>query len=142
MSKLKFFAILIFMLAIYNFVAPTDAAGIRLDAGIGFTSISAPVLLSPTTDNIVLNGKDELEFRWQRTDIVDTDHYELRLYKGYKTVESTLILKQNFPSATYPFKLSASQFEVGQVYTWGLIKVLRDGRKSDTSFSPFTIIKK
>lgn len=142
MNKLKFFAMLIFILSVYSFVAPNNAAGMRLDSGIGFTTISAPVLLSPATDDIDLSGKDTLEFRWQRTDVVDTDHYEFRLYKGYQTVESTLILKQNFPSATFPFKLAASQFEVGQVYTWGLIKVLRDGRKSDSSFSPFKVIKK
>jgi hypothetical protein len=102
----------------------------------------APTLLYPVTDKISLEGSDFLEFRWKRTDIVRTSYYELRLYKGYQTIASTLIFKQRYSRDEYPVRLPASRFEENQVYTWSLRQIFFNGEKSDRAFSPFKIIKK
>jgi hypothetical protein len=99
-------------------------------------------LLYPVTDHIDLSGKDCLEFKWIRTDLVMTDHFDFRLYKGYNTLESNLILKKEFSTDIYPIQIPASQFEKNQVYTWVLVQVLFDGRKGDKAFSSFKIINK
>lgn len=104
--------------------------------------IPAEWLLYPVTDHIDLSGKDYLEFRWTRTDLVMTDHFDFRLYKGYNTLESNLIFKQGFPADIYPIQVPSSQFEKNQVYTWVLVQVFFDGRKGDKAFSSFRIIKK
>lgn len=114
--------------------------GMRIGGGSGY--IPAEVLLYPTTDDIDLSGKDSLEFRWIRTDLAVTDYFDLRLYKGYDTVESNLIFKKQFSSSIYPIEIPASLFEKGQVYSWVLRQVLYDGRKGDKSFSSFKIINK
>jgi len=107
-----------------------------------FGSISGPTLLFPGTESIDLKSQAFVEFRWERTDRVSTDHYEFRLYKGYQAVADTLLMKKQISTDDYPFKLEASTFEVGQVYTWSLTQVYTDGRKSDKSYTTFKIIKK
>jgi len=104
--------------------------------------VDGPRLLSPVTEDIDLTGKTLLEFKWMQTNLFRTDHYEFKLYKGYDTVESTLILKQSVSLDDYPIQLPAAQFEVGQVYTWSLRQVFLDAVKSDRSYGSFTIIKK
>ena len=106
-----------------------------------FDSIPGPELSYPVTDNISLEGKDFLEFRWKRFNITRIDYFEFKLYKGYKTVESTLIFKQRFPGEMYPIRIPAGQFETNQVYTWSLRQAFMNGEKSDRSFSSFKIIK-
>ncbi len=107
-----------------------------------FGSVPGPTLLFPVTDDIALNGKGHLEFKWSRGNFVDTDHFEFRLYKGYNAIGSTLILKENIPTDTYPIRVPASQFEVNQVYTWSLVQVFTDGEKSGPSFGSFKITGK
>lgn len=101
-----------------------------------------PTLLSPTTKDIDLKSQDFLEFRWERTDAVRTDHYEFKLYKGYQTTEDTLMMKKQVTMDDYPLRLEASNFEVDQVYAWSLMQVYEDGSKSDKSFASFKIIKR
>ena len=107
-----------------------------------YDSIPGPDLLSPTTDDIDLGGKDYLEFRWRKFGLVQTDYYDFRLYKGYNTTADNLISKQKFSTDIYPIKIQSSIFEVDQVYTWVLVQVFLSGQKSDRSFSSFKIIKK
>ena len=107
-----------------------------------FKSIPGPTLLYPTTDDIVLAGRDYLEFKWIRNHFVETDYFDFRLYKGYNTTEPNLILKEKIPSDTYPIKVPSALFESNQVYTWVLVQVFISGEKSDRSFSSFKIIKK
>lgn len=107
-----------------------------------FKSIPGPNLLYPTTNDIVLTGKDKLEFKWMRTDFVNTGHFDFRLYKGYNTTEGNLIFKQNFSLREYPIKVPAALFENNQVYTWVLVQVFISGEKSDRSSSVFKIIGK
>jgi len=108
----------------------------------GFFAEAGPMLFSPVTENISLSGKDHLEFRWWRVEMPWTDHFIFKLYKGYNTTADNLIFKQNYSAWDYPVKLPASQFEIGQVYTWVLQQVFSGGIKSDKSFSSFTIIEK
>ncbi len=105
-------------------------------------TVSGPTLLSPATDDIDLGAQSTLEFRWERTDTVSTDYYDFRLYKGRQTTEDTRIMKKNISTGEYPLKLDASLFEAGQVYSWCLIQVFTDGRKSDKSYARFTITNK
>jgi len=105
-------------------------------------SISGPTLLYPITDNIVLSGKDYLEFKWIRYYFVQTEYFDFRLYKGYNTIAANLIFKQKFTSNEYPISIPKALFEENQVYTWVLVLLFYDGRKSDKSFSSFKIIKK
>lgn len=100
------------------------------------------MLFSPVTEDIDLNGKVTLEFKWWRVELPWTDRFIFKLYKGYNTTASNLILKQEYSWTEYPIKIPASQFEENQVYTWVLVQVFNGGRKSDKSFSSFKIIKK
>ncbi len=99
-----------------------------------------PTLLYPTTNDISLEEKDSLVFRWETTDFAQTEYYELRLYNGYDTTVTGLILKQDIP--TSPAKIPASTFKEDRVYTWSLRQVLLGGKKSDYSYSSFRVIKK
>jgi len=99
-------------------------------------------LFYPTTEDIDLSGRDVLQFKWEQKDIIQTDHYEFKLYKGYNMSDSTLVLKQNVSRGQYPFELPAENFEINQVYTWSLKQVYLSGTKSDKAFSSFKIIKK
>lgn len=103
-------------------------------------SFPGPTLLSPTTDNIDLKGKDDLEFRWEITNLGQTDNFDFRLYKGYDTTASNLIYKKQYSVSELPIKISASLFTADQVYTWVLGQVFIGGNKSDKSFSSFKII--
>ena len=126
------------LLLITNF--PLDSYGVN-KVRI-FDSDSGPYLIYPATEDITLKGKDFLEFRWERAGGVRLDHFEFKLYKGYETIASTLMFKQNFPREIYPIRIPAGQFESNQVYTWSLRQVFMNGEKSDRSFSSFKIIEK
>ncbi len=104
--------------------------------------ITAPRLLYPIADNINLGGKDYLEFRWILTDLVRTDYFDFRLYKGYNTTGPNLIFKKRYSANELPIRIEASLFEVNQVYTWTLVQVFNSGYKGDKSYSPFKIINK
>jgi hypothetical protein len=104
--------------------------------------IAGPTLLYPVTKDITLAGKDSLEFKWMRTNLAKTRHYEFKIYKGYNMFAADLIFKQEIPVGTYPVEIPVSLFEEGQVYTWSLRQVFLGGGKSDRSFSSFKIIKK
>ncbi|MDD4879066.1 MAG: hypothetical protein PHR22_01250 [Candidatus Omnitrophica bacterium] len=107
---------------------------------IEFERTAQPTLLYPTTNDINLEGKDFLDFRWQTGDRGQTDHYELRLYNGYDTTVSGLILKVDV--YTSPARIQAATFKEGGVYTWSLRQILRSGRRGDYSYSSFRVIKK
>lgn len=135
-GSLSYFAVCVILLlcapAAYGW--PLENRGLDFHPGA--------TLLYPTTDNIDLTGKEYLEFKWERFHLVQTDYFDFRLYKGYQTTASNLILKQRFSPAEYPIKVAASMFEQGQVYSWVLVQVFNSGQKSDRSFSSFKIIKK
>lgn len=128
------------MLALMLIGVPVYAGNTRM--GINSDSFPGPYLLSPVTDNIVLNGKEIVEFKWEQTDLPLTDHFTFKIYKGYQTYADNLIYKEDVKIDKYPITVPASLLEEGQVYTWVLIQVLMNGRKSDKSYSAFKIIKK
>jgi len=105
-------------------------------------TIPGPVLLSPTTKDIVLSGRDYLEFTWERTSFTRTNYFDFRVYKGFSATDNRQVFKQKCTWSDYPPRLPASLFEENQVYSWMLIQVFTDGKKSDKSFSSFKIIKK
>jgi len=116
--------------------------GRALLSGVGTDFMPAPTLLSPTTEDIDMSGKDALDFKWERGFLGSTDYFDLRLYKGYATNNESLILKDRYSAADYPVSVPASKFEAGQVYTWVLRQVFNDGRKSDKASSSFKVIRK
>jgi len=101
-----------------------------------------PDLFYPVTNDINLESKGYLEFKWRRSDFYSTRSYDFRLYKGYQTTLPNLLIKKSIAIGEYPYRIPSDNLEEGEVYTWVLIQVLTDGRKSDKSFSSFRIIKK
>jgi len=100
-----------------------------------------PKLIYPASDSVNLSGKEFLEFQWDTTDFIDANDYEFRLYKGYKTLEGNLIERKVFSSSVSSLKLSAAQFENGQVYTWVMRRTFSDGRKSEITSNSFVVTK-
>ena len=98
-------------------------------------------LLYPVTENVDLKGKDALEFKWMTSDYSLTDHYEFKLYKGYKTVSESLIMKEEVDKDEGSFKVKVDVFEDGAVYTWTLKRITWSGEKSDSSFNSFRVSK-
>jgi len=123
------------------FISATGYAG-SIMIGRNSDSFPGPYLLSPVTDDIALNGQEVMEFKWERTDLPLTDHFNFKIYKGYCTFADNLIYKEDVSIDKYPITVPASLLEENQVYTWVLIQVYIDGRKTDKSFSSFKIIKK
>lgn len=122
------------------------ASAVYADRGMSglseFTPASGPTILSPTTDNVNLAGKDSLEFRWEGSRAIRTESYQFKLYKGYHTTAAALFLKKTISKAVDSLSVPASQFEIGQVYTWVLTQVFLGGAKATPSASSFKIIKK
>jgi len=118
------------------------AADLSFDVDGLNQSFPGPDLFYPIADDIDLKGAPYLEFKWRRSDFVYTRSYDFRLYKGYQTVASSLILKRIITTDEYPFKVESLVFDPGQVYTWVLRQITLNGRKSDKSFSSFKVIKK
>lgn len=114
------------------------------DSAVSFGSfnlVAGPTLLYPVTDDIKIPANGFLEFKWEKRAEISTAYYILKLYKGYKTIASTLILEKKILPDEYPFSLAASQLEEGQTYTWTLMQVSYGGSKSDKSYSSFKIQK-
>lgn len=137
MSVAIFCLALFFILSFFVCASYSSMLGSRI-----YDLIPGPDLLYPTTDDIDLSGKDYLEFRWRKANLVQTDYYDFRLYKGYNAIAANLISKQKFSTDIYPIQIQSSMFEVDQVYTWVLVQVFLSGQKSDRSSSSFKIIKK
>jgi len=108
----------------------------------GFNYIPAPRLLSPITDDVDLSGKEFLEFKWTLQNPVAIRGYDFRLYKGYNTSSDTLVFKQQIEGDVDSFQIKSSELEINQVYTWKLRAIGMSGVKSDSSFSPFKIVKR
>lgn len=107
-----------------------------------FEGIEAPTLLYPTTEDIDLSGKDQLEFRWIKTPGLFVYYTEFRLYKSANNFGSDLIYKKNIQPGDYPFKVPAAYFTKDQVYSWTLRIVLTDGGETEKAYSTFKVIRK
>ena len=142
--NIKLWSIVCFcLLAVTSVFCPLSrAANLSFNVGGLSQSFPGPDLFYPIADNIDLKGGPYLEFKWRRSDFVYTRSYDFRLYKGYQTIATNLILKRAITTDEYPFKVESLVFDPGQVYTWVLRQITLNGEKSDKSFSSFKIIKK
>lgn len=106
--------------------------------------VPAPELKAPTGEEVVLTSKKALEFVWShhlgRT--YDIRHYDFRLYKGYKMVQSALVFEKKVAPNLYKIELNSDLFEDGQVYTWSLRQLYLGGERSRRSYHSFKIIRK
>ena len=107
----------------------------------GFNDFAAPTLLYPS-EKADLSGKDVLKFKWEAADTIDIDHFEFRVYKGYVTAEAFIFAQQDVDSNASYAEVNAALFEDGQVYTWRLRAISREGYKSDAVYTSFTVTKK
>jgi len=142
-GRLKQLTIFCFALLLVSLFCVKGSYARGIMAGMGSSEfMPAPTLLSPATEDVDISGKDALEFKWERGFLGTTGYFDFRLYKGYITSEGSLMLKERYGAADYPIAVQASNFELGQVYTWVLRQVFNDGRKSDKASSSFTVIRK
>ncbi len=98
-----------------------------------------PRLISPVTEKIFLNDRSVLEFRWENS-AIDVRFFEFRLYRGYDLYAKNLILKEHIPGSRSVFSLPAATFAAGQTYSWSLVRINPDGRKSERSVASFTLV--
>lgn len=99
-----------------------------------------PRLISPVTEKFPLNNSSVLEFHWENS-AIEVRFFEFRLYRGYDLYAKNLMLKENIPGSRSVFSLPAATFEAGQTYSWSLVRVNLDGRKSERSWAAFTVKK-
>ncbi|MGB2631281.1 MAG: hypothetical protein WBD24_05465 [Candidatus Omnitrophota bacterium] len=105
--------------------------------------VPMPRLLSPTTTEVNLSGKEALEFKWSPHEglRLGRKYYDFRLYEGFDMLERTLLFKERVPGNKYEISLDAEMFLPGKVYTWSLRQVYRGVGKSRRSFHSFRVIK-
>jgi hypothetical protein len=111
--------------------------------GVNADFVPQPAMLKPYND-VDLSGKNELEFSWSPYEgsRMDRQYYEFKLYKGYQTVEKTLIFEKEVDPNFSGIKIDAGMFEIGQVYTWTLRQAYNSIRKSQKSHAIFKVIKR
>jgi len=100
----------------------------------------APQLRYPVLEEVVLTGNNPLEFSWRIAEM-RIDHFEFRLYKGYNMYAANLIYKEKPAANASSLKVKSELFENDQVYTWSLLGVDLEGRKSEKSFNSFRLVK-
>ncbi|MCX5706652.1 MAG: hypothetical protein NTW13_03165 [Candidatus Omnitrophica bacterium] len=133
-------------LIVVSFILCLALSGFASDIRFGqfegsFNAPPEPRLLYPITDEVILTGKDFLEFRW-RSNFFEADHFIFRIYKGYNMYAAGLVYKEEIKASESSIQVKADLFSDGQVYTWSLIQVSNSGCKSDKNFNSFKIIKK
>ena len=100
---------------------------------------AAPRLIQPSQEEVALEGKETLRFRWSSEgNVMWRKYYDFRIYKGYSATASSLIYQKRaqVPQMEVPSNL----FSKGQIYTWSVRKVDRRGFKSRRNFASFKII--
>ncbi len=104
--------------------------------------VPRPRLMYPITEELDLTGKPQLEFRWSphQGGFMDRRYFDFRLYKGYDTNASTLILKERVGYNRYNFSINSDVFENNQVYTWSL-RAVSFSAKSQRSYQSFRVAK-
>jgi len=100
---------------------------------------AAPRLIQPSQEEVALEGKETLRFRWSSEgNSMWRKYYDFRIYKGYSATASGLIYQKRaqVPQMEVPSDL----FSKGQIYTWSVRKIDRRGFKSRRNFASFKII--
>jgi len=106
--------------------------------------VPEPRLIAPTTEEVVLTGRDTLEFKWSphEGNATRRDYYDFRLYKGRNMYQSAMIFKKRIPHNEFSVSIKSDIFKDGQVYTWSLRQVYIVSFKSRRSYASFKITKK
>jgi len=137
--KIKGFFIIVFILVLSLPVLAEDV--MQIPPRMLLDSPPEPQLRYPAGEEVILTGNSPLEFSWWN-DFIRIDHFEFRLYKGYDMYAANLIYKEKMPSKASSIKIKSELFENNRVYTWSLMQVDFDGRKSERSFNSFKVFKK
>ena len=97
-----------------------------------------PRLISPVTETTPYPDTPSIEFRWENS-AIDVRYFEFRLYRGYDLYARNLVLKKTIPGSASTFSLPAATCVPGQPYSWSLVRVNLDGRKSEKVYAVFSI---
>lgn len=101
----------------------------------------APRLQRPSGEVVDLTGKPFLSFEWTTEgDPVLRDHYDFRIYRGYKTLASTLLVSEK--TKAYKIDVKSDLFKNGERYTWAVRQIYNNGGKSRRNFESFQVVKK
>lgn len=117
------------------------ADGVFGSRGVNCLFLDPPRMLAPIYETATITNNQPLEFRWMIEYPGNTQGYIFRLYNGYNTNEASLIIKEEIPQGAYSFQVKAETFQNGQTYTWTLVRVTSDGKKTETSSNSFRVIK-
>jgi len=133
----KAMGILLVMSFVISFAFSVFAQGFRgLD-----NAVPPPFVIYPSEEANIA-GKDVLTFKWRTPGSFDIDHVEFKLYKGYVTSDSNLILKQDVDPFQSSVDVKTDLLEAGQTYTVYLRSISQEGFKSDKVFNSFVVVKK
>jgi hypothetical protein len=102
---------------------------------------SRPYLYYPCTENINLENKDSLEFRWKPTQSF-VQGYDFKLYKGYQMVDDNLIIHEKIKESVRSLSVPTELLSQGNVYSWSLVERDMRGLKSEDSFCSFEVERK
>jgi len=103
---------------------------------------ATPRLTEPIKETVSLAGRKSLVFRWENPGAIDVRHWVFRLYRGFNMYAPDLVLEEHVPGNKNMFEVPAERFGLGQVYSWSLVRVNLDGRKSEKVFSSFTVVNR
>ena len=109
---------------------------------ISRTQPPAPRLIEPVKDTVDLAGKKTLVFRWENPGAIDVRHFVFRLYRGFNMYAQDLLLEELVPGNKNMLEVSGERFGLGQAYSWSLVRVNLDGRKSEKAFASFTVVNR
>jgi len=136
---MKSIILLIFLWLPFGDICAAGMVIFSLNEGV-YNYVPEPRLKSPVYETAAIKNNQPLEFSWWN-DSGESGGFVFRLYKGYKMLESNLLLKETLPQNASSFEASPDLFEVGKVYTWSLTRISFAGYKSDRSFNSFRVIK-
>lgn len=131
-----------FLALIAEMAYPQAVIGARF--GIGRDYVPAPRLIYPVSETADFTGKDTVIFKWSPHEGImmpGSKYYDLRIYKGYEMLESTLVYKEKVAGNRCYLEVKTDLFENGEVYTWSVRLVCNPTGKSDRSFCSFRVVK-
>lgn len=101
-------------------------------------------IISPDREAVDLTGKESLTLHWSwiEGDRFSRQYYDVRVYRGYDTLEKTLLFKARADPGTDRLDLPAALFADGGVYTWTIRQRYIGMAKSRRSYASFTVIKR
>jgi hypothetical protein len=101
-------------------------------------------IISPDDKTVDLTGQEclVLHWSWIEGDRMERQYYDVRIYRGYDMLESTLIFKiQTAPDADR-ICVRSDLFANGGIYTWSIRQRYIGLAKSRRSYASFGVIKR